>query len=62
MAQTEVEVWSVLRRKAEEHEAMKREMFAALRRAQARAEKRAYDYEPRHAGRLPAWLATKGAA
>ena len=56
MAQTEVEVWSVQQQKAAEHEAMKREMFGALRRAQAKAERHAYEYEPRCVGRLPDWL------
>lgn len=56
MAQTEIEVWSVLLRKAADHDAMKASMFEAMRRAQAKSEERAVDYDPQHVGRLPAWL------
>ena len=59
MAQTEVDVWSVLTRKAGEHEAMKAAMFAAAKRAHARHEARQRGYNPTHVGRLPAWMTSE---
>lgn len=56
MAATEVDVYHVAQRKAREHEAMGREMFAAARRALERSDDRAVTYNPRHIGRLPSWL------
>jgi hypothetical protein len=57
-AETETPIWSVIERKADDHEAMKVEMFAASRRAVARS----YDrdpYHPTHQARVPAWLVTR---
>jgi hypothetical protein len=57
-AETETPIWAVIERKADDHEAMKIEMFAASRRAVARS----YDrdpYHPTHQARLPAWLVTR---
>lgn len=58
MASTEVDVWNILTRKAEDHRAMQLEMFAAMRRAQTN-EAPAVAYSPTHAGQLPAWLTTE---
>jgi hypothetical protein len=57
-AETETPIWAVIERKADDHEAMKIEMFAASRRAVARS----YDrdpYHPTHQARVPAWLFTR---
>lgn len=56
MAHTEVDVWNIMLAKERAHDAMKVEMFAASKRAQSRAERKTYDYNPTHAGRLPEWL------
>ncbi len=56
MAPTEVDVWNVVRRKAADHDRMKVEMFAAMRRAQAKADTSAHAYCPTHRAALPAWL------
>lgn len=56
MASTEADVWNVAQRKAREHEAMGREMFAAARRALQREDSRATKYNPRHVGRVPSWV------
>lgn len=55
LAQTETGVWSVVRRKAADHENMKREMFAAAKRALGRSQS-AVKYSPNHAAPLPAWV------
>jgi superfamily II DNA or RNA helicase len=55
MGKTESALWQVVTRKAEAHEEMKTEMFAASRRACARAAS-VIDYHPNHQARLPAWL------
>lgn len=55
MAFTEQHLWEVVSGKAEDHADMKRQMFAASRRAQSRHSAMA-DYHPNHIGRLPAWL------
>lgn len=57
MAETEAQVWSIVRRKAEAHETMKREMFAAARRAVAR-ESKTVAYAPKHVAPKPQWLRT----
>ena len=57
MAQSEAAVWGVVRRKADGHETMKQEMFAAAKRALMR-ESRTVSYQPRHRAALPAWLRT----
>lgn len=57
MGDTEAPVYQTLQRKAADHEAMKVEMFAAMRRAQSsRAD--AIGYHPTHAAPIPAWLRT----
>jgi hypothetical protein len=55
LASTEHAVWSVLSSKADAHEEMKVEMFAASLRAQKEAAKQA-DYIATHRGALPHWL------
>jgi hypothetical protein len=59
MGHTEIEVWSVMLRKAKQHEAMKAEMFAAMRRSRERVDNRAKEYEPKHVARVPAWLTSE---
>lgn len=54
-ADTEAAIWDVVTRKAGDHEAMKREMSAAMARAH-RSEKQLHTYEPKMRGTLPAWL------
>jgi len=56
MAHTEVDVWAVMLRKAQAHEAMKLEMFAATRRAAENRDDGAHWYEPKHMAKIPAWL------
>lgn len=56
MASTEREVWNVLTRKAEDHETMKGNMFAAARRAQGVDSKRTEPYMPTCKAALPSWL------
>ena len=58
MAYTEQAMWDVVSGKAADHDTMKREMFAASRRAQAR-HSAMRDYHPTHAGRLPRWLVSR---
>jgi superfamily II DNA or RNA helicase len=60
LAATEQVVWQTLLRKGADHESMKVAMFAASRRAQARAAERA-DYHPTVSARLPAWLTSETA-
>lgn len=60
MASTEVGVWSVLQGKAAEHDVMKAQMLDAMRRATARTERHAYEYNPGHQGGLPRWLVEGG--
>lgn len=55
MAYTEQALWEVVTGKSMDHESMKREMFAAARRSQAR-HSAMRDYHPTCHGRLPAWL------
>ena len=61
MAQTEHGVWDVMTRKQDDHAAMKVNMFAAMKRA-AEQHQRRVDYDPRHTGRLPAWLVSSSEA
>ena len=58
MAATEAAMWMVIDRKANDHNAMKLEMFAASRRACARIA-RTDDYNPIHLAPIPAWLRTE---
>lgn len=54
-ADTEAAIWDVVSRKAGDHEAMKAEMSAAMRRA-SRAAIALQSYNPDQEARLPAWL------
>lgn len=55
MADTEASIWSAIQRKAGDHEAMKREMASAMKRAvERRTVKQAY--EPTVPAALPAWI------
>ena len=56
MAQTEVGVWNILMRKADDHEVMAREMAAATRRAVVRVDDRAAAYEPTGRYALAPWV------
>ena len=56
MAPTELAVFDVMKRKQGEHEAMKREMYAAARRARELRDDSAKLYRPTHDGRLPKWM------
>lgn len=60
MAETELPVWEVAQRKAADHEDMKRQMFAAMRRAQAREDRAAHPYTPTHRAALPGWIRSAG--
>jgi superfamily II DNA or RNA helicase len=55
-ADTERAIWAVVERKAGDHEAMKREMVAAMRRS-VRAEQSNKIYQPTREASLPIWLA-----
>ncbi len=55
MAATEQHLWSVVSRKSDDHESMKREMFAASRRAQSRTSAMR-EYHPNHIAAVPPWL------
>jgi hypothetical protein len=54
-ADTERAIWAVVERKSGDHEAMKREMVAAMRRSVANETSRKI-YSPTKGGALPAWL------
>lgn len=56
MAQTEIEIWSILLRKAADHDAMKVSMFEAMRRAQAKEDRSAVAYCPTVKAKFPEWL------
>lgn len=56
MAHTEVDVWGIVKEKAEQHEKMKRQMAEAMKRARERTDDRARLYQPTNTGALPAWL------
>lgn len=55
-ADTEEAIWQVVSRKAGDHDAMKRQMTAAMARA-ARSSEVLRTYQPDQEARLPAWLA-----
>ena len=55
-ADTERAIWAVVERKSGDHEAMKREMVAAMRRSVANETSRKI-YSPNKEGAFPAWLA-----
>ncbi len=55
MADTERNIWDVVTRKSGDHEAMKLEMYAAMRRAHETREIK-IDYEATQPARLPSWI------
>ncbi len=55
VADTEAAIWDIVSRKAGDHDAMKREMSAAMARAH-RAEKQLHTYNPPIRATLPAWM------
>jgi len=57
VAEGEDSIGRVIDRKADDHDAMKREMKEAMRRAIGLASDVRRRYEPKHTGRLPKWLA-----
>jgi hypothetical protein len=57
VAPGEDEIGRVIDRKREDHDAMKAQMVSAMKRAIGKAQTVNVDYDPRHEGRLPAWLA-----
>lgn len=58
-ADTEAAIWDVVSRKAGDHDQMKAEMTAAMRRASMKAESLS-TYSPNLEARLPAWLINAG--
>lgn len=60
MADTERNIWDVVTRKSGDHEAMKTEMYAAMKRAHEIREIK-IDYQPTQPVRLPAWMEGKAA-
>lgn len=52
----EAAIFQAVRRKAEQHEQMKSEMQAAVRRAQSRSSEVKRPYTPRHLASIPTWL------
>ncbi len=56
-ADTEAAIWDVISRKAGDHDAMKREMAAAMSRSHA-SEPRLNTYAPNKKAMLPAWMAS----
>ncbi|THF64343.1 helicase-related protein [Pseudothauera rhizosphaerae] len=58
MAETELAIWQTIQRKKADHEAMKREMFEAMRR-EVLVKHVKHAYQPTSAARLPAWLQTE---
>jgi hypothetical protein len=59
LADTEAAIWDVISRKAGDHDAMKREMTAAMARAH-RHEVRLHTYNPSQKATLPAWMTRNG--
>lgn len=55
MAETETSIWQTIQRKKDDHEAMKREMFQAMRREVLHSTVK-HAYQPRMKASLPAWL------
>jgi len=55
VADTEAAIWDIVSRKAGDHDAMKREMSAAMARAH-RSEKVLHTYTPTQKAKLPAWM------
>jgi superfamily II DNA or RNA helicase len=56
VAEGEDQIGRVIARKSADHDAMKRAMRAAMKRAAGRDAARRVEYQPKHQGRLPAWL------
>lgn len=57
MATTEAAMWTAINRKSDGHEAMKRKMFDASRKA-ARSHVKGGNYNPAHVAPVPHWLRT----
>lgn len=55
MAPTERQIWNTVKTKADGHDSLKTEMFAAARRAAMRESRKA-SYVPTHEATIPAWL------
>jgi len=55
VADTEAAIWDIVSRKAGDHDAMKREMTAAMARAH-KSEKQLHTYQPQNKAALPAWM------
>lgn len=55
LADTEKAIWDVISRKSGDHEEMKAEMYAAMRRAHERRDVK-LDYQPTKPLQLPAWM------
>jgi superfamily II DNA or RNA helicase len=56
VAEGEDQIGRVIDRKADDHKIMKAAMVAAMRRAMGQSAHLRVAYDPRHEGRLPAWL------
>jgi hypothetical protein len=54
----EAAIFQAVRRKAEQHDTMKAEMLAAVRRAQAREGIVKRAYQATHRAKVPAWVRT----
>lgn len=55
MAETEMAIWQTIKRKKDEHETMKVEMFEAMKREVLHRHIK-HAYEPTHKAQLPSWL------
>jgi hypothetical protein len=58
VAEGEEQIGRVIDRKAEDHKTMKRAMADAMRRSRAQSSVLKVIYDPKHEGRMPAWLVT----
>jgi superfamily II DNA or RNA helicase len=56
VAEGEDQIGRVIARKSEDHDAMKRAMRAAMKRASSQEAIRRVTYQPTHQGRMPSWL------
>lgn len=56
VATTEADIWQTMLNKQRDHIDMQSNMFAAARRARENRNVRNDNYQPRHVGRLPAWI------
>jgi superfamily II DNA or RNA helicase len=55
MAETEMAIWQTIKRKRDEHESMKKEMFEAMRR-EVITKHIKHEYQPTMAAKLPSWI------